>query len=101
MPANRRMIEMFHESGFPVEIESSPEGLRVEFPTSLTPEAVARFEERDTIAARVGALAESHREIVALDLNPVLARPDGAIAADSRIRIASAEPLRPWPRTQA
>ncbi len=29
------------------------------------------------------------------------ARPDGAIAADSRIRIASAEPLRPWPRTQA
>jgi hypothetical protein len=49
MPANRRMIEMFHESGFPVEIESSPEGLRVEFPTSLTPEAVARFEERDNL----------------------------------------------------
>ena len=52
MPSNRRMIDMFRESGFPVEIESSPEGLGVEFPTSLTPEAVTRFEERDTIAAR-------------------------------------------------
>ncbi len=52
MPSNRRMIDMFRESGFPVEIESSPEGLGVEFPTSLTPEAVAHFEQRDTIAAR-------------------------------------------------
>ena len=52
MPSNHRMIEMFRESGFPVEIESSPEGLGVEFPTSLTPKAVTRFEERDTIAAR-------------------------------------------------
>ena len=48
LPANRRMIDMFRESGFPVETESSTEGLRVEFPTSLTPEAVARFEQRDT-----------------------------------------------------
>ena len=52
MPTNRRMIEMFRESGFPVEIESSREGLGVEFPTSLTPDAIARFEQRDTLAAR-------------------------------------------------
>ena len=43
---------MFRESGFPVEIESSREGLGVEFPTSLTPDAIARFEQRDTLAAR-------------------------------------------------
>ena len=55
----------------------------------------------EELIARVGTLAEAHREIVELDLNPVLARPDGAVAADSRIRIASAEPPRPWPRTQA
>ncbi len=55
----------------------------------------------EELIARVGALAETHREVVELDLNPVLARPDGAIAADSRIRVASAEPARPWPRTRA
>jgi acyl-CoA synthetase (NDP forming)/GNAT superfamily N-acetyltransferase len=52
LPQNSRMIEMFRESGFPVEIESSPEGLRVEFPTSLSAEAIARFEDRDRLAAR-------------------------------------------------
>ena len=55
----------------------------------------------EELIARVGALAETHREVVELDLNPVLARPDGALAADSRIRVASAEPARPWPRTRA
>jgi acetate---CoA ligase (ADP-forming) len=52
LPHNHRMIEMFRESGFPVEIESTPGGLRVEFPTSLSAEAIARFEERDRLAAR-------------------------------------------------
>jgi acetyltransferase len=55
----------------------------------------------EDLISRVGALAETHREVVELDLNPVLARPDGALAADSRIRVASAEPARPWPRTRA
>jgi acetyl coenzyme A synthetase (ADP forming)-like protein len=52
LPENARMIEMFRESGFPVEIESSAEGLRVEFPTSLSAAAIVRFEERDRLAAR-------------------------------------------------
>jgi acetate---CoA ligase (ADP-forming) len=52
LPQNQRMIEMFRESGFPVEINSGPEGLRVEFPTSLSPEAITRFEDRDRLAAR-------------------------------------------------
>ena len=59
------------------------------------------LEALEELIARVGALAEAHREIVELDLNPVLARPDGAVAADSRIRVARAEPPRPWPRTRA
>lgn len=55
LPQNHRMIEMFRESGFPVEIDSKPEGLRVEFPTSLSPAALARFEDRDRLAARASA----------------------------------------------
>jgi len=52
LPQNHRMIAMFRESGFPVEIASGAEGLQVEFPTSLSPAAIARFEDRDRIAAR-------------------------------------------------
>jgi acetyl coenzyme A synthetase (ADP forming)-like protein len=51
LPMNHRMIEVFRESGFPVELLSSPDAIHVEFPTSLTPEALARFEERERIAA--------------------------------------------------
>ncbi|HEX5375657.1 MAG TPA: GNAT family N-acetyltransferase [Solirubrobacterales bacterium] len=51
LPQNHRMIEMFRESGFPVEISSGAGGLRVELPTSLSPAAIARFEDRDRLAA--------------------------------------------------
>lgn len=50
-PQNHRMVEMLRESGFPVEIEASAEGLRFEFPTSLSADAIARFEDRDRLAA--------------------------------------------------
>jgi acetyl coenzyme A synthetase (ADP forming)-like protein len=53
----------------------------------------------EDLILRVAALADTHHEIVELDLNPVLATPSGAIAADARIRIAPASPDRPWPRT--
>jgi acetyl coenzyme A synthetase (ADP forming)-like protein len=49
--SNHRMIDVFRESGFPVEVRSAPDAIHVEFPTSLSPEAQARFEERDRIAA--------------------------------------------------
>ena len=52
LPQNHRMIGMFRESGFPVEIAAGPDCLRVEFPTSLSSAAIARFEDRDRIAAR-------------------------------------------------
>ncbi|MBV8431501.1 MAG: GNAT family N-acetyltransferase, partial [Solirubrobacterales bacterium] len=51
LPANHRMIEVFRESGFPVNLRSSPDAIHIEFPTSLSGEALARFEERDDLAA--------------------------------------------------
>lgn len=55
----------------------------------------------EDLVLRIGALADTHQEIVELDLNPVLATPDGAIAADARIRITSPPPPKSWPRTWA
>ena len=51
LPANHRMIEVFRESGFPVELRSTRDAIEIELPTSLSPEALARFEERERIAA--------------------------------------------------
>ena len=51
LPQNHRMIEVFRESGFPVETSSEAGSIRVEFPTSFSPEAVRRFQERDRTAA--------------------------------------------------
>ncbi len=51
LPQNHRMIQVFRDSGFPVELRSTPEMIEVELPTSLSDEARARFEERDDRAA--------------------------------------------------
>jgi acetate---CoA ligase (ADP-forming) len=51
LPANHRMIEVFRESGFPVDMRSTPDAIAIELPTSLSEEAIARFEERERIAA--------------------------------------------------
>ena len=52
MPENHRMIEVFRESGFPVEMSSRPGSIHVELPTSFSDEAVSHFEDRDRIAAQ-------------------------------------------------
>ncbi len=52
MPRNHRMIEVFRESGFPVELSSLPGTIEVELPTSFSAAAVERFEERDRLAAQ-------------------------------------------------
>lgn len=52
MPENHRMIEVFRESGLPCEVSSVSGGIRVDMPTSLSPEAVERFERRDQLAAQ-------------------------------------------------
>jgi acetyl coenzyme A synthetase (ADP forming)-like protein len=51
MPGNERMLQVFRDSGFPVEMRSEPGAVVVESPTSLSPEAVERFERREQIAA--------------------------------------------------
>jgi acyl-CoA synthetase (NDP forming)/RimJ/RimL family protein N-acetyltransferase len=47
---------------------------------------------------RVSRLADDLPEVAELDLNPVIARPDGAHAVDIRIRIAPATPRDPFLR---
>lgn len=51
LPANHRMIDVFRQSGFPLETHSSRDAIHVELPTSLSPDALARFEERERTAA--------------------------------------------------
>ncbi|GIH28226.1 acyl-CoA synthetase [Acrocarpospora phusangensis] len=54
--------------------------------------------DRDALAAmieRVAALVADHPEIAEVDLNPVFAGPDGAVAADVRILLAAETPEQP------
>ena len=51
LPYNHRMVDVFRESGFPVEVRSRPDVLDLELPTSLSPAAIERFEERERTAA--------------------------------------------------
>ena len=44
----------------------------------------------ESMILEVSAFAEAHPEIAELDLNPVFARPDGAIAVDARVVLAEA-----------
>src|SRR6266511_4257690 len=51
------------------------------------------------IVLRIARLVDDAPEIAELDLNPVLARPDGCVAVDSRIRVAPPPPqpaLKTW-----
>lgn len=59
----------------------------------------ADLEALEDLLLRVAALATAHDAIAELDLNPVLATPTAAIAADARIRIAQPPAHRSWPRT--
>lgn len=55
LPHNHRMIDVFRESGFPVDMHSTPDAIAIEFPTSLSDAAKERFEERERIAAVAAA----------------------------------------------
>lgn len=50
-PTNRRMLEVFRDSGFAIEVNSEPGELHVRMPARLGEEGRARFEERDCVAA--------------------------------------------------
>ena len=47
---------------------------------------------------RVSRLADDRPEITDLDLNPVIARPDGAFAVDARVKLAPYQPEDPYLR---
>ncbi len=51
LPENHRMLEVLRESGFPFEVSPEIGNLVVTFPTSLTTEAIGRFEQRERNAA--------------------------------------------------
>jgi len=50
-PANHRMLEVLRESGFPIQSRSEPGEIHAELPTSLTPEALSHFDDRDRLAS--------------------------------------------------
>src|SRR4029453_6356401 len=58
LPQNHGMIGVFRESGFPLSIRALPGAIEVELPVSLTEDAIARFERRET-AASVNAIRAS------------------------------------------
>jgi acetyl coenzyme A synthetase (ADP forming)-like protein len=51
LPDNHRMIEVFRESGFPVEVHARDGVIYVELPTSLSAEVQEAFERRDQTAS--------------------------------------------------
>lgn len=50
-PDNTRMLEVFRESGLGIKMTSEPGMVHLEFATSISPEAQARFEAREQVAA--------------------------------------------------
>jgi GNAT superfamily N-acetyltransferase len=100
LPENHKMVEVFRDSGFEVRTRSVAGVIEVEFPTTLGPEAGARFDERERIAA-AAAMVEGHAEIAEIDMNPVIVSRDGAVVVDARIRVEQTSPRRPWPAVGA
>jgi acetyl coenzyme A synthetase (ADP forming)-like protein len=51
LPENRRMLDVFRHSGFPIKIQYDMDAVDVSFPTSLRPDGLARFEQREEVAS--------------------------------------------------
>jgi acetyl coenzyme A synthetase (ADP forming)-like protein len=51
LPENRRMLDVFRHSGFPIKIQYGIDMVDVTFPTSLLPEGLARFDQREEVAS--------------------------------------------------
>lgn len=86
LPENHAMISMFRHSGLPVEVRAEPDSVLVEMPTSPTPEAIARFQERDAIAARAAVAAFFDPATVSAIDGPPQATLDWARGAADGIR---------------
>jgi acyl-CoA synthetase (NDP forming) len=55
----------------------------------------------EEVILRIAELSEEQPEIAELDLNPVIAAPEGAMVVDARIRVAPADPSPPFPSIAA
>ena len=51
LPDNHRMVDVFRHSGFDVRTQSEPGQIVVTFPASISPEALARFRDRERNSA--------------------------------------------------
>jgi acyl-CoA synthetase (NDP forming) len=51
----------------------------------------------EDVLLRVSAMVEAHPEIIELDCNPLIARPEGAVIVDARVRVEVAPPPPPMP----
>jgi acetyl coenzyme A synthetase (ADP forming)-like protein len=50
-PENAPILQVVRELGFPTVLKSEPGFVRITFPTSLVPDALKRFEQREAVAA--------------------------------------------------
>jgi acetyl coenzyme A synthetase (ADP forming)-like protein len=66
MPSNHRMIQVFRDSGFPVDVRVKDGVIEVELPTSLSEEARRRFDEREQLAAIAAVRSFLHPSSVAV-----------------------------------
>jgi acetyl coenzyme A synthetase (ADP forming)-like protein len=66
LPENRRMIQVFRDSGFAVEVKPEPGELLIELPAELGEDAHARFDERDHVAASAAVAHVLRPESVAV-----------------------------------
>ncbi len=88
LPLNHRMIEVFRESGFPIEMRSTPDAIMVELPTSLSAEAIRRFEDR----ARVAAVAAVRHVLCPRSLAVIGASPHpGTVGGEILANVIAAE----------
>jgi acyl-CoA synthetase (NDP forming) len=51
----------------------------------------------EDVLLRLSGLVEGHPEVAELDANPLVARPEGALILDARVRLSAAAPRRPVP----
>jgi acyl-CoA synthetase (NDP forming)/GNAT superfamily N-acetyltransferase len=74
------------------DLRSSPALFGPDSPDSLPVKDIV------DLLTRVGHLADTLPEVAELDLNPVVARHDGCLVLDARIRLALREPVNPYLR---
>lgn len=52
LPQNHRMIEVFEDSGFPIETRFGADAIRLEFQTALSPRVAECFAQRNRSRAK-------------------------------------------------